>query len=236
MRPHTKNLSATLAALIVLTAAAAGPARGVEASAAGGSSPLPAPLVEQVKRAVVVVESYDDRGRLVAQGSGFFTGRGEVTTSLHVVGRATRVSVRTYAGETLSAHGLSALDARRDLALLSVAGPPADAEPLPLADAPPRAGAEVFVVSNPRGSLWEVSRGTALGLRELEGLGLFVNITAPIYGGSSGGPVVDLRGRVVGVAALGLRSTREQYFAVPCDESARLRPRALMPFPLQPAD
>lgn len=224
-------MKALLAALVLVAAL-----MPRAAAAASGADPLPDILVEQVKRAVVVVNSYDERGRLLAHGSGFFTGRGQITTSLHVVGRAARVEVKTYAGETLGVEGLVALDSGRDLAVIRVEEAADVVAPLVLAGAGPRAGEEVFVVSNPRGSPWEVSRGTALARRELPGLGQFVPITAPISSGSSGGPVVDLRGRVVAVAALARRGAQEQYFAVPCEHLTRLRSRTLMPFPLQTAD
>src|ERR671917_183282 len=68
-------------------------------------------VVNHVKRAVVVVNSFDSRGRLSTQGSGFFVGRGRIVTNLHVVGTAARVEVRTFDGETFAVEGLRAHDA-----------------------------------------------------------------------------------------------------------------------------
>ena len=231
MRLRRLKNSAVLLALALAAAAA-------PASAGGARTAGPPPrLVEHVKRAVVVVNSYDERGRLLSQGSGFFVRQTQITTNLHVVGRAARVEVVTFGGRVRAVEGVVAMDARRDLALLQIGVAPEEVRPLAFVESAPPAGEEVFVVSNPRGSLWEVSRGTTLGLRVFPELGPLVPFTASVARGSSGGPVVDLRGRVVGVATMGLlRAAGEDFFAVPAEHAARLRARALMPFPLRNGD
>jgi S1-C subfamily serine protease len=225
------NNRAALLALALVSAFAPPPA--TDARTAGP----PSRLVEHVKRAVVVVNSYDERGRLLSQGSGFFVRQTQITTNLHVVGAAARVEVVTFGGRVCAVEGVVALDGRRDLALLQLGGAAEGVRPLAFVESAPPAGEEVFVVSNPRGSLWEVSRGTTLAPREFPELGPLVPFTAAVARGSSGGPVVDLRGRVVGVATMGLlRASGEDFFAVPAEHAARLRPRALMPFPLRNGD
>ena len=232
MRLRRLRNSAALLTL-ALVAAVGPPAASGGARTAGP----PSRLVEHVKRAVVVVNSYDERGRLLSQGSGFFVRQTQITTNLHVVGRAARVEVVTFGGRVRAVDGVVALDGRRDLALLQVGGAPEEVRPLAFVESAPPAGEEVFVVSNPRGSLWEVSRGTTLDLRVFPELGPLVPFTASVARGSSGGPVVDLRGRVVGVATMGLlRASGEDFFAVPAEHAARLRPRTLMPFPLRNGD
>lgn len=226
-----KNSAALLA--LALAAAVAPPC----ASGTRRTVGPPASLVEHVKRAVVVVNSYDERGRLLSQGSGFFVRQTQITTNLHVVGRAARVEVVTFGGRVRAVGGVVAMDGGRDLALLQLDGAPEGVRPLAFVESAPPAGEEVFVVSNPRGSLWEVSRGTTLGLRVFPELGPLVPFTASVARGSSGGPVVDLRGRVVGVATMGLlRAAGEDFFAVPAEHAARLRARTLMPFPLRNGD
>lgn len=216
-------------ALIALALAFSAPrARGAEPAA---------DIVNHVKRAVVVVNSFDARGRLLTQGSGFFVGRALVVTNLHVVGTAARVEVRTFDGETYAVAGLRAYDPARDLALLEAAVPaPAQPPALRLADAPPRPSEEIFVVSHPRGAEWRVTRGRALAPWLSQELGEMIPFTAAVSRGSSGGPVLNLEGRVVGVATMSFSGPREFHLAVPGGCAAALRPEALRPFPLLAAD
>lgn len=228
MRRRPPAFTGLLLAAPLVASLAAGGAR-----ARAGSSGAPPALVEHVKRAVVVVNALDAKGRLLSQGSGFFIRQGRVVTNLHVVGRASRAEVLTFGGETLAVEGVVAFEGRRDLALLQVQNSTEGATTLAPAEFMPGEGEEVFVVSNPRGSLWEVSRGKALAPWVSPELGRLVEITAPVARGSSGGPVVNLRGQFVGVATMVLRRTSvDQFFAVPGEHVASLRPRNLMPFPL----
>lgn len=202
---------------------------------ARASEPLPG-LINHVKRAVVVVNSFDERGKLVSQGSGFFIARDRIVTNLHVVGIAARVEVKTFDGETFAIEGLRAFDRGRDLALLQSATPAAlEVTTLTLTNLLPHPGEEVFVVSNPRGSEWQVSSGHTLALWESQELGALLPITAAVSRGSSGGPVVNLHGHVVGIATLNIKRTEEFHLAVPGECAAALRPSALITFPLLPA-
>lgn len=206
--------------------------------AAHANAPAPSVevLLEHVKRAVVVVRSLDERGRVVSRGTGFFVRPGQIVTNLHVVGRAARVEVTTFDGRAHMVAGLVAASEARDLALLQAAEGCEDVSTLAVEADAPRAGEEVFVVGNPQGRAWEVSRGQTLSLWESQDVGSLVRISARLGQGSSGSPVVNMRGRVVGVATMGLRTGEESFFAVPSEEAARLKPSRLRPFPLQPAE
>ncbi len=204
-------------------------------SATAASEPLP-DTIQHVKRAVVIVNSFDERGRHISQGSGFFIASQGIVTNLHVVGRAARVEIKTFDGQTYPIEGVVAFSVQRDLALLQIDAQTSEAESLSVEDSMPRAGEEIFVVSNPQGYTWQVSKGTTLALWDFQDIGELVRITASISQGSSGGPVVNLQGRVVGVATMNLKASEEFYFAIPCERIAQLRPGRLMPFPLQPAD
>lgn len=219
-------------------AAAAPPARdkGAAPSTSIAASPSAELLLAQVKRAVVVVNSYDERGRVQSRGTGFFVGPGRIVTNLHVVGRAARVEVLTFDGCRESAAGVVALSQARDLALMQAAGSCGEATTLQFDTDAPRAGEEIFVVGNPQGHAWAVSRGWTLAVWESQDVGSLVRISAPIERGSSGSPVVNLRGRVVGVATLSLKGGEDSFFAVPSGEAARLRPSALRPFPLETSE
>ncbi len=171
----------------------------------------------------------------MSQGSGFFVGRDRIVTNLHVVGHATRVEVRTFDGQTFAVEGLRAYDASRDLALLEVSVPArCKVATLELASVFPRPGEEIFVVSNPRGAEWQVSSGHALAPWKSQELGEMIPITAAVSRGSSGGPVVNSEGRVVGIATMNLKLTEVFHMAVPGECAAALRPSALLTFPLLP--
>jgi S1-C subfamily serine protease len=79
----------------------------------------------------------------------------------------------------------------------------------------------VFAVGNPGGLEGTFSQGIVSSLRDLDGLSL-LQITAPISPGSSGGPIVDEKGEVVGVAVATFKGGQNLNFAVPAKYVALL--------------
>lgn len=217
----------------MFAAAAAAPP---SAAAAPPRPPALPDIIRHVKRAVVVVNTFDARGRHLSQGSGFFVAANLIITNLHVVGSASRVEIETFDGQSYAVGGVVAFDAQRDLALLQPSTRASGVTTLVVEDSTPRAGEEIFVVSNPQGYAWQVSRGMTLALRNFQDIGELVRITASISHGSSGGPVVNLQGRVVGIATMNLTAAEELHFAIPGARIGHLRRGRLMPFPLQPSE
>ena len=137
-------------------------------------------------------------------GSGFFVdGEGHIVTSDHVVADATEVTITLHDGTHHEARVVGR-DARTDLAVLKIdAG---DSAPW-LAfgdDGDARVGDWVVAIGNPFGFGGTVTAGilSARG-RDIRagGYGDFLQVDAPINRGSSGGPLFDIRGRVIGVNA-----------------------------------
>ena len=140
----------------------------------------------------------------VQVGSGFFVDAdGHVVTSDHVVANATEVAVTLHDG-TRHAARVVGRDARTDLAVLKIEGD----GPHPWLsfgnDGEARVGDWVVAIGNPFGFGGTVTAGilSARG-RDLRagGQGDFLQVDAPINRGSSGGPLFDARGRVIGVNA-----------------------------------
>jgi S1-C subfamily serine protease len=170
---------------------------------------------------VVLVSTADARGRPLSFGSGFVVRKGVVLTNLHVLKGCTAGSVRLIGdGESARIAGALAWDAALDLALLSV--PTLEAAPLSLGDSSAASiGDKVFVVSNPQNLEGTFSEGIVSGKRKLADVRL-LQITAPISGGSSGGPVLDANARVIGVATSSLKTGQNLNFAITVEYVAKL--------------
>lgn len=194
-----------LAAVAVLAAA----------SAAASQAFSPQALYERAAPAVGLVRTVQDDRQ--GTGSAFAVARdGLLVTAAHVVRRAERVTVELEIGRRHPARVVG-YDARRDVALLRV-----DARDLPfLRLAEPVAlqvGEPVAVIGNPRGRPKVLTTGVLLDVGlTLPGLvpGILIRVSAPVAPGSSGGPVLNSRGEVIGVVvAVSARPGAEGGLAV----------------------
>lgn len=149
-------------------------------------------------------------GELIAQGSGFLVASRKIITNAHVA-KAGEVVVEL--GPARVPARVERMDEFNDLAVLTL-----DAEiimkPLSLADALPAAGDSIFAISNPEALEKTISEGVVSAVRTLAGRQL-LQITSPISHGSSGGPILNVDGKVVGVAVGTLESGQNLNFAVP---------------------
>lgn len=166
-------------------------------------------IVEDVMPAIVLVNSYDASGRNLKRGTGFCVTQDLFLTNYHVVENASRITIRTNDDRTYPVLPNSIME-KSDLALLKSASEVC-ARPLRLASAAPKPGEKIVVVGNPLGLTGTVSDGIVSAIRDSEDL---VQITAPISPGSSGSPVLNLRGEVIGVATLNLKGGQNLNFAV----------------------
>jgi hypothetical protein len=154
-------------------------------------------------------------------GSGFVVAHDIVATNLHVVQGTSAGFVKLVGvSKKYAIGGTVGVDQQHDLALLSISGLHASA--LPLANSQrPSVGDEVYAIGNPEGLEGTISQGIVSGVREIDS-GTLLQITAPISPGSSGGPVVNLRGEVIGLALATLRVGQNLNFAVPSQYLADL--------------
>jgi putative serine protease PepD len=147
-------------------------------------------------------------GSAQAQGSGFvYDTSGHVITNAHVVDGAQSVKVRFANGRTYSAT-VAGVDASTDLAVLKVDAPSTALHPLALGDSAQLAVGDVVVaIGSPFGLENSVTAGivSALGRSMQAPNGYTINgaiqTDAAINHGNSGGPLLDLAGKVVGVNA-----------------------------------
>ncbi len=176
----------------------------------GDDAPLtPAQIAERTIPSVVLIRV---PGGL---GSGFIVSAdGRVVTNLHVIGSAREATVVLADGRELGHPDVMAVDEKRDLIVLRVA---ADRlRPLPLGDSSRvRAGDHVVAIGHPLGLSNTVSDGLVSAVRELSpGLSV-LQLSAPISAGSSGGPLLDDRGRVIGISTLLSTQGQNLNFGLP---------------------
>ena len=180
-------------------------------------------LVKRIKPSAVAIETFDSKDNTLARGSGFFIAPDRVITNRHVIERATRVEVHLLNGKKYPVRGVLAVDGEGDLALLQVDVPRELAVPLPIVRAVPQEGETIVVVGNPYGLEGSVSNGIVSAVREIPGYGKIIQITASISPGSSGSPVVNMAGQVIGVATLQAAEGQNLNFAVPAERISQLK-------------
>jgi len=186
---------------------------------AGGQepqSPQPASvkdLAARVKDAIVVVSYAGREGNQQGLGTGFVISKdGLVATNLHVIGEARPIEVRTAAGKSLPVKEVHASDRTLDLAILRVEGKDLAALELGDSDQLPQ-GESVVVMGNPHGLVHSVVSGVVSGRREIDGRQM-IQLALPVEPGNSGGPVLDMQGRVQGIVTMKSLVTENLGFAV----------------------
>lgn len=167
------------------------------------------------RKAVVTIHALGPTGRPVASGTGFFVTEGYVLTAAHVLVGATGCSIELSDGQKLRC-SVAASDTAKDVAMLMVPGTP----PATLrwgSSETARDGDEVTVISNPLGQLpGTISKGIVSATRVIEGTKL-LQISAPISHGSSGGPVLNARGQVIGIVRSTIETGQALNFATATD-------------------
>lgn len=189
--------------------------------------PLPE-LVRRIKPSAVAIETYDVRGEKLSRGSGFFVDIDRVVTNRHVIDNAYRAEVHSSNGNIYPVKGVVAIDAEGDIALLKVEAPPGQVRPLLLDKTSPQEGESVVVIGNPFGLEGSVTNGIVSAVRDIPTFGRIIQITAPISPGSSGSPVVNMQGQVIGVATLQITGGQSINFAIPSERISQLQSGPLL--------
>jgi serine protease Do len=147
-------------------------------------------------------------------GSGFVAAAGgKIATNFHVIRGATRASIVTSDRVEHEDVEVIALDEAHDVAILRIGA--RQLQPLTLGNSSlAKAGEHVVAIGNPLGLGSTVSDGLLSAIRELPQLTV-LQISAPISPGSSGGPVFNDRGEVIGVSTFLLSGGQNLNFAIP---------------------
>lgn len=147
--------------------------------------------------ALVTVLVKDARAQLIKSGSGFFVAPQRVVTNLHVISGGGTISVVTLDKKEFVATS-AGVDELHDLAVLECPDATSVAT-LSLGDiADVAIGESVVAAGSPLGMEGTISAGIVSAKRDVKGV-VVIQTTAPISQGSSGGPLINTLGQVIGV-------------------------------------
>lgn len=179
---------------------------------------------------IVTLDAFDDT---LGLGSGFVVrSDGVILTNYHVMRGASAASIRLPSGAEFTKVRALAVDPERDLAILKVSG--AGMRALEVSSSAPAVGDKLVVIGAPRGLEFTVSEGIVSAIRRAEDAE-WIQMSAPISPGSSGGPVLNADGEVVGVTTAYREDGQALNFAVPIRYASSLLARAETPVSLADA-
>ncbi len=185
-----------------------------EPSTAAQSDTDLAQLIEQYDDAVVYITVQDSLGEEVALGSGFvIDGKGLVVTNYHVVAEGSKAYAQLRTGDKFEVAGYCAVDPRRDLVILQLQSPGRELEVFELKDpAELKMGELLVAIGHPEGFRFTATTGIVSAVRHTEELpeayqqalsapkdSLWIQTNAAISHGSSGGPLLNRAGQLVGI-------------------------------------
>jgi S1-C subfamily serine protease len=191
---------------------------GAAVSHQQGQPPVAVTAYRAVEAAFVVVQSKGGAAGTGALGSGvIIDSKGDILTALHVVRGASTIEV-SFADGTTSAATVTSSDANHDIAVLMPSTPPTVVVPAALGDAP-QIGDQVFAVGNPLDLVASLSAGVVSGLNRTStpavgpSLSGLIQIDAAVNPGSSGGPLLNAKGQVIGIVTGLANSAGNDEFA-----------------------
>ncbi len=183
--------------------------------------PLPARTPQEIAQAALgstVLITITDANGQSSFGSGFVVGTGQIATNRHVIKGIASGKVKMV-GETVEhvIESVLIVDRNHDLAIIQATG--VTASPLTLGDSDTiEIGQSVYAAGNPQGLTGTFSQGIISGIRP-EGNEFvedtIIQLTAPVSPGSSGGPVLDSDGEVIGIIFSQFTNGQNLNFAIP---------------------
>ena len=168
-------------------------------------------LVQKAKPAVVEILTYDQQNKLLKTGTGFFVSPdGVLLTNYHVISGGSSVMAKMPTGAVFFLKGVVYASETYDVAELRFFA--TDVQYLTLGSSLSAVeGQRVLVIGNPEGLEGTVSDGIISAFRSGRTM---IQITAPVSSGSSGSPVLDESGNVIGIATQVLKEGQNLNFAL----------------------
>lgn len=147
---------------------------------------------------------------------------GIAVTAWHVIFDAVKVTAKFSDGVSCEVTGYIDFDETKDLALIEVT--PKDRPIVKFASVAPMVGARAYVIGSPKGYEFSISDGLLSQVQKVDGFNQY-QVSCPFSPGNSGGPILNARGEVMGVAAWTRNGAQNVNFATPAPEALSLDPK-----------
>jgi tetratricopeptide (TPR) repeat protein len=171
-------------------------------------------LAKKARPAVMLLVISDANGKEIATGTGFLVSAdGKLITNFHVIEKAASAVAKAENGGLFPVEGVLASNPKNDLVLLKIKGKELPVLTLGKSENI-EVGTRVAVIGSPLGLEGTLSEGIVSAVRELMGDIKKLQITAAISSGSSGSPVMDAKGDVIGIAVAQLKGGQALNLAV----------------------
>lgn len=169
-------------------------------------------VYKQASDKVAMVLCYKD-GLPYSQGSGFFIDANTLITNYHVVEGSNKIELK-LAGKEDVFKGAKVIKAAPDYDL-AIIQTNQQFPYLPIDSTfNDKVGSKIYTIGNPRGLEGTISEGILSGVRNDEDVD-YLQITAPISPGNSGGPVINKMGKVIGISTFSFKNSQNLNFAMP---------------------
>lgn len=169
-------------------------------------------ITENARRSIVMIVVYDITGKVKGQGSGFFIAPRQILTNSHVVEGA--YSIAIFADSNYYDYiAILKQDKDIDVALLEVEYRGESFLNLEI-DQILRPGQRIIAIGYPLGLEQTISDGLISAVRATSDQYQIIQITAPISPGSSGGPLLNLYGNVIGITTATMEEGQNLNFAI----------------------
>jgi hypothetical protein len=194
----------------------------VLSSTNAGTNVLSTKEIAKTKDAVAFIKTFDENGEQIAAGSGFnIKNNGIIVTNYHVISGASSISCFLNNNQEYKVDYILNYNILKDIAILKLK----DASDLPvvaLGDSDKvELGEDVVAIGNPLEFQNTVTTGIVSGIRNMFGID-YIQTSASISPGSSGGPLFNAYGDVIGITSMTILNSQNINFAVPINSVKKL--------------
>jgi tetratricopeptide (TPR) repeat protein len=175
-------------------------------------------IFEEANDAIVVINAIDFSGNKTVQGSGvILKDRGFIVTNFHIFAGNEKLEVM-HNDSIINHSGIIGVDIEKDILILGLENGNYPLIPVGNSDEI-KVGQKIYAIGSPMGLENTMSEGIISGIRKLGKLKKdYIQITASLSPGSSGGAVLNSKGELIGVSTLAYKEGQNLNFAIKINE------------------